>query len=210
MIEPVTLDMLQEQGFVFRNFGKLPDGMLESFNQLNFQKSRMKRGVQSSYECRIESDSDIHHYFINKVAEHVNDDPFLSETIYHMRVGIDKCIQGDFVMPHTDIECAGVWQVALFYPYPNNDEFEGREFLYGTRDEFQVARPKEGMAVFIDTTKEKYIHAVRELLSDHVFFAVGINPHPPGGRDETLIKYEDLIEPWGVEVNACEMETAVR
>jgi len=208
MVEPVTLELIQEQGFVFRDFGELPDGMLEDFSNLEFTKSRMQRGVQSSYEHKVDPSSGIHKYFIQKVGEHVNDDPFLSQTMYYMRVGIDKCIKGDFVMPHTDIELAGVWQVAMFFPCPNDDSFEGREFLYGTKEQFQVLRPKEGMAVFIDTTQEKYVHAVRELLSDHVFFAVGINPFPPGGRDEKLIKYEDLIEPWGVEVNAC-VETTI-
>lgn len=215
MDKPVTLELLQEKGFAFRDFGKLPDGMLDRISSLEFSKTSMPRGTQSSYYHVIDQENntdekEIHDYFVNKAASFVKDDPFLSSTIYYMKVGIDKCVKGDFVMPHTDVEYTGCWQVALFYPYPNNDSFEGREFLYGTQEEFKVKRPYEGLAVFIDTTQKHYIHAVRELLSDHIFFAVGINPYPPGGRKEKLIKYEELIPEWGVEVNDCEMETAIR
>ena len=206
----VTLDNLIKDGFIFRDFGKLPEGMLQEISRLPFVKSNKPRGIQSTYRCSLNYSDNfqkkIAGYFINKIANFVKDDEFLFNSLGSMRVGIDKSIKGDFIMPHTDLEIVGVWQVALFYPFPNNQEFSGRDFIYGTENNFKSIKPYEGLAVFIDTTQNKFIHAVKELLSDHEFFAVGINPWPGNKRNEKLIKREDLIDIWGVEVNKCELE----
>jgi hypothetical protein len=212
-MKKVYLDDIIREGFIFRDFGKLPGPIMNKICNLPFIKADKPRGVQSSYRCSLnysrEIEKEISDYFIKKINFFVKEDKFLSDSLAYMKVGIDKSVKGDFIMPHTDIEIAGVWQVALFYPYPNDQDFVGRDFIYGTEDNYKSIKPYEGLAVFIDTTQKKYIHAVRELLSDHIFFAVGVNPWPGNRRNENLIKREDLIDSWNVEITKCEMENSL-
>lgn len=200
MEEKVSLSKLMEEGFVFIDFGELPEDIFNKIRNLPYTDACLPKGEQSRYQCSIDPEKypEIYEYFINKWWEAVKDDPFLSSLTPFMKVGIDKCVKGDWIMPHTDIAISGVGQAACFYNHDGTTNFVGREFLYGTEDEFNTFRPDNRTACFIETTNEKFVHACRELESDSPFYAVGIYPVAPGGRNELLIPRSDLIDKWGV------------
>lgn len=198
--EPVSLEEIYKKGFVFRETPKIPDHIINKIIQLDFVDACLPKGEQSTYARYLDKqkDKELFRFFINIWKSFTDHDPFISDLTEYMHVGIDKSIKGDYVMPHTDIALTGVCQAAMFIPNPDNNQFEGREFYYGLEDEFKVFRPKSNSICFIDTTNEKNVHAVSELASNHVFYAVGIYPSPPGGRNELLINRPELIEKWGI------------
>lgn len=196
MEDRVTLSKLTSEGFVFKDFGQLPEKIFQAIENLPYEPACLPEGVQSTYKCGVDKDSPIYQYFISKYLEAVKGDKFLESLAPYMKVGIDKCVQGDWIMPHTDIAMTGVAQAACFYTRDEN--FKGREFYFGSDYEFGQHRPDNRTAVFIETTQEKFVHACGLLESDSVFYAVGIYPVVPGGRNELLIPRDDLTNKWGV------------
>lgn len=195
-MERVTLPNLLQEGFIFREFDGIPEEIFQAIENLPSVNANQPKGLQSSHKCQLGPENPVWHYFINLYLESVKGDSFLESLVPYMKVGIDKCVKDDWVMPHTDIAISGVAQAALFLTRDEN--FEGRDFVYGVEDDQKEFRPNNHTICFIETTQQKFVHACRKLRSDSVFYAVGIFPVAPGGRNELLVLRDDLTNKWKI------------
>ena len=64
----------------------------------------------------------------------------------------------------------GSFQAVTWVPENN---FEGREFLYGIKDEILKVKPRLGLICFFKPNDENYIHGVAPLLSDTKIYSYG-------------------------------------
>lgn len=201
----ITLQTIQKEGFAKVNFGEIPSEFHEFIKSLPFKESGMEAGTQASFKYSMSRkksfiETALFDWFLEGFLVHAQGDHHLMSLLPYMHIGIDKSVKGDWIMPHTDIAYSGLVQAAYFFSF---DEFEGREFVYGTEDKFETFKPDNKHGFFIETTNKKFIHGVKELTSDSVVYSVGIYPVPPGGRNEQLILRDELTPKWEL-TNECQ------
>lgn len=89
-----------------------------------------------------------------------------NETLY---VDWDFLKQGEDIKLHYHI-IPGSFQAVTWFP---EESFEGREFIYGTRDNLKKIKPRAGLICFFKPNDPNFIHGVSPLLTNSIVYSFG-------------------------------------
>lgn len=84
---------------------------------------------------------------------------------------VDTIHKGQEIRPHFHI-IPGSFQVVVWLP---NSPFEGRDYLYGTKNSLKKYHPEKGVMCFMKPNDPNFIHGVSELISDTSVTTVGFS-----------------------------------
>lgn len=189
-MEEVTIDKILEEGFAFSKINIDPS-ITDELKNLRFEEHTGKEELYVQGECFLEPDHWISSFLKHKLAE-TTTDPIVLEGIDSMHFVVTKMSQGDRMNMHTDLEVtnSSVFHVCIWLP---DEEYKGRDFIYGSTTTLRTHHPSFGDCVFINTIDDKFLHGVSRLRSDSCVVSVGGSPsiHTESGakQEATAIHY---------------------
>ena len=140
------MQQLNEKGFIFSSFTPDPE---------------MRQKILNS----TTPNQEIRDYMFNVLKD-------MGLGIKEIELNYEDVRKGNSLLMHTHLIPAD-YQV-LFW-VPDNDDFEGRGFIYGTKDNIQVFYPKFGDICFMKANDLNFIHGVEELHSESLVRTVIVN-----------------------------------
>jgi hypothetical protein len=193
-MEGITIEKILETGFVFTKLDIHPS-FVDDLKALDFEKHTGKEELYVQGECFLEPDDWLGTFLKHKLSE-TTTDPAVLEGIDAMHFVVTNMAQGDRMNMHTDLEVtrSSVFHVCIWLP---DEEFKGRDFIYGSKTTLRTHHPSFGDCVFINTISDEYVHGVSRLESDCSVVSVGGSPSlhtESGAKEEATAIHHGTVE----------------
>lgn len=181
----VTLKEILDEGFVFSKLSITP-AFVDKLKELKFEEHKGQEELYVQGESFLSFDHWISGFLRRQLKQTTKDESVL-DALDSMHFVVTKMNQGDRMNMHTDIEVnkSSVFHVCIWFP---EEQYEGRDFIYGTKDNLQVHHPAYGDCVFINTINTDFVHGVSSLSSRSVVVSVGGYPCTDSEEDSTSEK----------------------
>lgn len=90
----------------------------------------------------------------------------LSHLMQQYHFSAHKMVKGDSFEMHTEARDTARGFPDILLWFCKNEEYVGREFMYGTRGNLSEVQPETGLCCLVDTIDPNYIHGVKKLQSN--------------------------------------------
>lgn len=154
--------MIEIDGFLFGNI-KLEPEITKTIMDLPYYPATKSQSEHTSWEYWLEKDDLLYKELVEKLRGSLQLDHFnMLDSV--KRAKLHVLAEKEFIPLHDDFTQNCYAQLLIWVM--EDEDYIGREFLYGTYDGLKVFKPKNGDWVLMYNMDKKFIHAVNMLRSD--------------------------------------------